>query len=90
MIEDGLFTRFPVDAVYGMHNAPGMPAGTFASRKGPFIAASDIWTVTFRGTGGHGGAGAHIATDTTLAVANSSARSRPSSAATCRRPRSRW
>ena len=69
MIEDGLFERFPVDAVYGMHNAPGLPVGTFASRKGPFLAASDIWTVRFRGTGGHGGAGAHLATDTTLALA---------------------
>ena len=68
MIEEGLFTRFPVDAVYGMHNAPGMPAGTFGTRKGPFMAASDTWTVTFRGTGGHGGAGAHMATDPTLAV----------------------
>src|SRR5271165_719613 len=68
MIEEGLFQRFPVDAVYGMHNAPGLPAGMFASRKGPFLAASDGWTVTFRGTGGHGGAGAHLATDTTLAL----------------------
>jgi amidohydrolase len=69
MIEEGLFERFPVNAVYGMHNAPGLPAGMFATRKGPFLAASDIWTVTFRGAGGHGGAGAHLATDTTLALA---------------------
>ncbi len=68
MIEEGLFTRFPVDAVYGMHNAPGMPAGMFGTRKGPFMAASDTWAVVFRGTGGHGGAGAHMATDPTLAV----------------------
>jgi amidohydrolase len=68
MIEEGLFQRFPVDAVYGMHNAPGLPTGMFATRKGPFLAASDGWTVTFRGTGGHGGAGAHLATDTTLAL----------------------
>ena len=69
MIEEGLFERFPVDAVYGMHNAPGLPAGMFATRKGPFLAASDTWTVTFRGTGGHGGAGAHLATDPTIALA---------------------
>jgi hippurate hydrolase len=69
MIEEGLFERFPVDAVYGMHNAPGMPVGTFATRKGAFLAASDSWTVTFRGSGGHGGAGAHLATDSTLALA---------------------
>jgi len=68
MIDEGLFDRFPVDAVYGMHNAPGVPAGVFATRKGPFMAASDTWEVRFRGTGGHGGAGAHIATDPTLAV----------------------
>jgi amidohydrolase len=68
MINEGLFDRFPVDAVYGMHNAAGAPAGTFATRKGPLLAASDTWTVTIRGTGGHGGAGAHIATDPTLAV----------------------
>ena len=68
MIDEGLFERFPVDAVYGMHNAPGLPVGAFATRKGPFMAASDAWTVTFRGSGGHGGAGAHLATDPTLAV----------------------
>jgi amidohydrolase len=82
MIEEGLFQRFPVDAVYGMHNAPGLPTGMFATRKGPFLAASDGWTVTFRGTGGHGGAGAHLATDTTLAL------SQFVTAATCRLPTS--
>jgi hippurate hydrolase len=70
MVEEGLFDRFPVDAVYGMHNAPGLPAGKFATRVGPFLAASDSWKVTFRGTGGHGGAGAHMATDATLPVAH--------------------
>ncbi len=69
MVEEGLFERFPVDAVYGMHNAPGLPVGTFATRKGPFLAASDGWTVTFKGTGGHGGAGAHLATDPTIVLA---------------------
>src|SRR5271154_3501582 len=59
MIEEGLFERFPVDAVYGMHNAPGLPVGKFATRVGPFMAASDSWTVTFRGTGGPGGGGEH-------------------------------
>jgi hippurate hydrolase len=69
MVEEGLFERFPVDAVYGMHNAPGLPVGSFATRKGPFMAASDTWTVTFHGTGGHGGAGAHLATDPTIVLA---------------------
>jgi amidohydrolase len=69
MVEEGLFERFPVDAVYGMHNAPGVPVGVFMTRKGPFMAASDTWTVKFLGTGGHGGAGVHLATDTSLAQA---------------------
>lgn len=70
MVEEGLFDRFPVDAVYGMHNAPGLAVGKFATRVGPFLAASDSWTVTFRGSGGHGGAGAHLATDATIPQAH--------------------
>jgi hippurate hydrolase len=70
MVEEGLFERFPVDAVYGMHNAPGLEVGKFATRVGPFLAASDSWTVTFQGTGGHGGAGAHLATDATIPQAH--------------------
>ncbi len=70
MVEEGLFDRFPVDAVYGMHNMPGIPVGEFRTRTGPFMAASDAWKVTFRGTGGHGGAGVHLATDATLSVAH--------------------
>ncbi len=70
MVEEGLFERFPVDAVYGMHNQPGLAVGKFATRVGPFLAASDSWTVTFQGTGGHGGAGAHLATDATIAQAH--------------------
>ena len=54
MIEEGLFDKFPCDAVYGMHNMPGIPAGTFAIRPGPLTAASDTWTVVIKGTGGHG------------------------------------
>ena len=70
MVEDGLFETFPVDAVYGMHNMPGIPVGHFYTRTGPFLAASDSWAVAFYGTGGHGGAGAHLATDPTLPVAH--------------------
>lgn len=69
MVEEGLFDSFPVDAVYGMHNMPGIPVGHFHTRTGSFLAASDSWEVSFHGTGGHGGAGAHLATDPTLAVA---------------------
>ena len=69
MIEEKLFERFPVDAIYGMHNWPGIPAGEFRTRAGPFFAANDTWSVTFSGTGGHGGVGAHLGTDVTLAQA---------------------
>ncbi|MBP0464257.1 amidohydrolase [Roseomonas sp. PWR1] len=69
MLADGLFQRFPCDAVYGMHNMPGMPVGSFATREGPLMAASGRWTVTFRGTGGHGGNSPHLASDITVAQA---------------------
>ena len=68
MLKDGLFERFPVDAVYGMHNTPGMPVGHFATRPGPILAGADFWGVTFTGTGGHGGAAPHLATDTTVVL----------------------
>ena len=69
MLEDGLFDRFPCDAVYGMHNMPGIPVGRFSIRKGAMMAGTGRWTVTFRGTGGHGGASPHLATDVTIAQA---------------------
>jgi amidohydrolase len=70
MLEDGLLARFPVDAFYGMHNQPGRPVGDFGIRVGPTLAASDTWIVTFRGTGGHGGSGAHTTNDPTICLAN--------------------
>jgi hippurate hydrolase len=54
MIEEGLFTKHPCDTVYGMHNMPGLAVGKFAIRIGAMLASSDSWTVTFKGTGGHG------------------------------------
>lgn len=68
MIEEGLFEKFPCDAVYGMHNMPGIDSGKFAIRPGPMMAASDSWTAVFRGTGGHG-AMPHMGTDPTQAAA---------------------
>jgi amidohydrolase len=68
MIEEGLFDRFNCDAVYGMHNMPGIAAGTFAIRSGPMLAASDTWTVKFKGTGGHG-AMPYRGTDPTMPAA---------------------
>ncbi|WP_424137869.1 amidohydrolase [Roseomonas chloroacetimidivorans] len=69
MVEEGLFERFPCDAVYGLHNDPARPAGVFSGRIGTMTAAAARWQVTFRGTGGHGGAAPHLATDCTLPMA---------------------
>ncbi len=69
MVEAGLFERFPCDAVYGMHIRPGAPAGQFSTKVGPMFAASDKWTVTFHGTGGHGGSTPHLSTDPTMPLA---------------------
>jgi hippurate hydrolase len=68
MIDDGLFERFPCDTVYSLHNKPGVPVGKFVTRVGPQLAATDYWSVTFRGTGGHGGA-PEKSTDATIALA---------------------
>jgi amidohydrolase len=54
MIEDGLFERFPVQAVYGMHNWPSMRPGTIGIRPGPMMAAADRLTIDITGRGGHG------------------------------------
>ncbi|MGT2474722.1 M20 aminoacylase family protein [Paraburkholderia terrae] len=53
MIEDGLFKRFPCDAVFGVHNHPGAEPGKFLFRKGAFMAAGDKATITIEGVGGH-------------------------------------
>ena len=53
MMKDGLFTRFPCRAIYGMHNWPGAPVGSFATRAGPVMAACDEFIVTITGKGGH-------------------------------------
>lgn len=53
MIEDGLFEKFPVEAVFGLHNWPGMDAGTFAVMPGPMMASFDIFEITMTGKGCH-------------------------------------
>lgn len=53
MIDDGLFERFPMEAVFGMHNMPGIPAGHFAVRKGAIMTSEDIFIITINGRGGH-------------------------------------
>jgi amidohydrolase len=69
MIEDGLFDRFPVDAVYAMHNWPSLPAGTVAVSPGPMMAAADRIEITINGKGGHG-AHPHMAVDPVLVAAH--------------------
>ncbi len=54
MIDDGLFERFPVDSVYGMHNWPALPPGTIGLNPGPMMAAADRIEIVIRGKGGHG------------------------------------
>ncbi|HLP68801.1 MAG TPA: M20 aminoacylase family protein [Rhizobium sp.] len=54
MIEDGLFERFPCDAVFALHNDPTIPFGHFAFRDGPIMAAVDECKITVNGRGGHG------------------------------------
>ena len=54
MIADGLFERFPMQSVWGMHNWPGMAAGSFAVSSGPVMASSNEFKITIRGKGAHG------------------------------------
>jgi amidohydrolase len=53
MIDDGLFSQFPVDAVFGIHNWPGMPAGTFGVTEGPIMASSNEFRIDVKGVGAH-------------------------------------
>ena len=54
MVKEGLFEKFPVESIYGMHNWPGMPVGEFAIAPGPMMAAFDIFDLVIRGRGSHG------------------------------------
>ena len=54
MVEEGLFDRFPADAVFGLHNMPGLATDQIAVTPGPQLASSDSWEVVFRGSGTHG------------------------------------
>jgi len=69
MVEDGLFERFPCDAIFALHNMPGFPVGKFGFKEGPFMASSDSVTVTVTGRGGHGSA-PHLAADPVVAAAH--------------------
>lgn len=69
MIEDGLFERFPCDAIFGMHNHPGLPTGHFGFHAGPFMCASDTAFITIKGQGGHA-ARPHQAVDPLVAASH--------------------
>ncbi len=62
MVEDGLMSRFGIGEVYGMHNYPNMPVGSFGLRPGPIMAAADFVTIDIEGVGGHA-ARPHLAVD---------------------------
>jgi hippurate hydrolase len=69
MIDQGLFEKFPCDAVYAAHNMPGMPAGQLVFIDGPAMASSDDVTITLSGVGGHG-AMPHRAQDPIVAASS--------------------
>jgi len=66
MVEEGLFERFPMDMVFGLHNWPGMPAGSFGVTEGPVMAGTDRFDIEITGRGGHA-AMPHQAVDVVLA-----------------------
>ena len=53
MVADGLFERFPIDAMFAIHNLPGLETGSFAMRTGPIMACEDIFSLTINAKGGH-------------------------------------
>ncbi|MBL3561036.1 M20 aminoacylase family protein [Rhodovulum sulfidophilum] len=69
MCEDGVMERFGIAEVYGLHNMPGIPVGTFAIRPGPIMAATDEFDITVTGRGGHA-AKPHDCIDSTLAASH--------------------
>ena len=69
MVQEGLFEKFPVEAVYGMHNWPGLPVGSFAVCTGPMMASADFFELKLTGRGGHG-AFPHLARDPIVAAAH--------------------
>ncbi len=68
MVQDGLFERFPVESVYGMHNMPGIESGNFAVRTGPLMASADFFDLKIKGVGGHG-AMPHLCNDPVVVAA---------------------
>jgi len=69
MVRDGLIERFGIREIYGMHNSPGLPLGSFAIRPGPFYAATDTFSIAVKGLGGHA-ARPNATIDTTVVAAH--------------------
>ncbi|ANQ29249.1 M20 aminoacylase family protein [Vibrio natriegens] len=69
MMADGVFERFPVDAIFGGHNMPGMPLGTIATRSGGIMASEDNFEITIQGSGTHA-ARPHMGNDPMVIAAN--------------------
>lgn len=69
MMEDGLFDLYPCDAVFAMHNMPGVPQGKLVFREGSMMASSDYATIRVKGLGGHGGM-PHRASDSIVAASS--------------------
>lgn len=68
MMDDGLFSRFPMDAVYALHNWPGLPVGTVAASAGPVMGSSNEFKLVLRGKGAHA-AMPHLGQDPVVAAA---------------------
>lgn len=68
MIEDGIFDRFPMDSIFGLHNWPGLPLGSFAVHSGPVMASADRFDAIVTGVGSHA-AMPHLGVDPILASA---------------------
>src|SRR5262245_10310261 len=69
MIDDGLMTRWGIQEIYGMHNAPGLSVGSFATRKGAQLASADVFAIHVEGKGSHA-AEPHKGVDTLVVSAN--------------------
>lgn len=68
MVEDGMMERFGIDQVYGMHNMPGLPEGSFAMRTGGIMAASDRFDIVIEGKGGHAARPQHAVDPVSIAA----------------------
>ncbi len=69
MIKDGLFERFPIDVIFGLHNHPGAEEGAFLLRSGPMMAAADTVEITITGKGGHASR-PHLTVDPVVVACN--------------------